>query len=164
MLQEAMDQVSVLDGDWVVRRMLGVGLVNPALSPSHLNTHPGRATSKRLGASAPSTPGAKAWRSTTRGRWRRTRSVPRGLTRCASGRSATCTARAGPRCRCGLRAGAAVDPQGRGSRSAPRRRHSWVDVRQRTGCGPELAPGTRALREGDRAEPSQRGGGHAEPH
>jgi len=87
MLQEAMDQVSVLDGDWVVRRMLGVGLVNPALSPSHLNTHPGRATSERLWLSPPPTSGAKAWRSTTRGRWRRIRSAARGATLRVSGRS-----------------------------------------------------------------------------
>ena len=47
--------------------------------------------SNQLSPSAPSTTGAKAWRSTTSGRWRRTRSAPRGATPSARISSATCT-------------------------------------------------------------------------
>jgi hypothetical protein len=73
-------------------RVSSVGsLTTLALAPTSPHT---RATLKQPSSLAASTTGARAWRSTTRERWRRTRSLPRGVALCASGRSATCTAMA----------------------------------------------------------------------
>ena len=82
MMQEAMDEVS--------------GRVRNSMVAGEARAHrfaqprpfPFRATSLQLGPSATSTTGAKAWRPTTRGRWRRTRSLPRRVTLSASTRSA----------------------------------------------------------------------------
>ena len=82
MFQEAMDQVS---GRWWanfdVSMITTHATTPPALIKLRCSLAPiGRAISKQLGSLAASTTGAKAWRSTTSGRWRRTRSVPRRVT------------------------------------------------------------------------------------
>ena len=88
MLQEAADQVS---GVAMFTRLSSVGSLTTfamALAPHT------RATLGQPRSLAASTSGARAWRSTTRDRWRRTRLVPRGVTLTASGRSAPCTTKA----------------------------------------------------------------------
>jgi len=84
MLKEAMDQVS--------GRVCEVRRCHADLARARHFNEPrpsrSRATSTQLRPSAPSTTGAKACRSTTRGRWRRTRSLPRRVMLSASFSSA----------------------------------------------------------------------------
>ena len=85
MMQEAMDKVSGRVRD---------SMVSGAARAHHFaQPHPFsfRVTFLQLRPSATRTTGVKAWRSTTRGRWRRTRSVPSGVTLGASIRSGSCT-------------------------------------------------------------------------
>ena len=86
MYQEAMDQV----GELRVRGSNFNGAMLSSRSPfcPTAPLSPRRATSSQLRPSATCTAGAKAWRSTTRGRWRRTRSLPRRVTLRARVRSA----------------------------------------------------------------------------
>ena len=87
MFQEAMDQVSAALG--VARWCHADFALTTHFAQRHAPAD--RATSEQLRPSATSTSGAKVWRSITRERWRRIRSVPRGVSLRASGRSARCT-------------------------------------------------------------------------
>ena len=71
-------------------------LARNSVGSPHMQMHPprNRATSERPGLLPASASGGKAWQSTTRERWQRTRSLLREVTRSSSGRSATCTASA----------------------------------------------------------------------
>ena len=76
MFQEAMDQV----GERASARFDGAMRSSRVTILPNRNPPPSRATSSQLRPSATSTALAKAWRSTTRGRRRRTRSLPRRVT------------------------------------------------------------------------------------
>ena len=90
MFQEAMDQVSA------ALRVARWCHADFPLTTHFAQRHApaDRATSKQLRPSATSTNAAKGSPSTTRGRWRRIRSVARGVTLGASIRSASCTSTA----------------------------------------------------------------------